>query len=386
MNQPLQLLSLLRPDIDHFWQVELDVRYTGHHYHHLETISTWAKTQPRKLQWERASQYYIPAIHGSWSNFTEAIANRTKDGGIWGAVRTQGVEPVGPQPPTESPNDDSSKWGVGEEADFINLAPVFDVAGSGYIFKDAKDHYPEGKKTPAQATATSALTRVSKRLLRAMHHGQINLGLHMFPEMYPESTALHHGLKIVVFPLPMYLDYAKLPELIERHFNDKEGRTLMNVPYQYSDVWHRMSYWANIDKKTTFGDELYKRWLAYVGVASCSVGGSLLMLSRVVTRPRGCACLGSFSIRSREFEQRPQPRGDGQMTDLQSGIYTSKRLMSSDQTTHLYRSCSSVTCSRLANRKARKLAIAALMRQDVRERDFDTHFIHTLSWNITGCA
>ena len=183
---------------------------------------------------------------------------------MWGPDKTDGVEPIGPQPPTGSPLEETGEWGVGEEADFINVAPIFDTIGSGYIFKDAKDHYPDGKNTPARATATGPLTRTSKRLLRAMHHGQVTLGLHMFPEMYPESTALHHGLKIVVFPLPTYLDYAKPPSMIERHFNDREGRTLMNVPYGYSDVWHRMTYWAQIDKKTTFADELYKRFLAYV--------------------------------------------------------------------------------------------------------------------------
>ena len=267
----MELLSLLRPDIEYFLQLELDARYTGHHYHHFETIRAWAANEPRRLQWERASRYYVPSVHGTWSNFTQTIANITKGGGVWGPVRTTGIEPVGPEPPTAKPEEDNFEWGVGEEADFINLAPVFDVEGSGFLFKNAKDHYPDGKKTPARATATVPITRFSKRLLRAMHHGQMSLGISMFPEMFPESTALHHGLKLVVFPLPVYMDYAKNPEAIERTFNADEGKTLLNPPYKYGDIWHRMTYWHAMDRKTNFPDELYKRWLGYVSTISfCS--------------------------------------------------------------------------------------------------------------------
>ena len=190
-------------------------------------------------------------------------------------MRTTGIEPVGPEPPTATPEEDNFEWGVGEEADFINLSPVFDVEGSGFLFKNAKDHYPDGKKTPARATATVPISRFSKRLLRAMYHGQASLGIAMFPEMFPESTALHHGLKLVVFPLPVYMDYAKNPEAIERTFNADEGKTLLNPPYKYGDIWHRMTYWHSMDRKTSFPDELYKRWLGYVSTMSfCSLSHS----------------------------------------------------------------------------------------------------------------
>ena len=99
-----------------------------------------------------------------------------------------------------------------------------------------------------------------------MHHGQVKLGVHMFPEMYPESTAVHHGLKLVVFPMPVYMDYAKSPEEIERNFNADEGKTLLNSPYKYPDIWRRMTYWHTMDRKTNFPDELYKRWMGYVSL------------------------------------------------------------------------------------------------------------------------
>lgn len=193
------------------------------------------------------------------------IENATTSGGVWGPIRTQGIKPIGPEPPTVLPSEDNYSWGVGEEADLVDMAPVFDVEGSNFLFKDVKDHYPDGERTPARATANTSLIRMSKRLLRTMHHGQVNLGLHMFPEMYAESTALHHGLKLLVFPSPTYLDYAKSPAVIEEIFNADKGSTLLDVPYRYSDIWHRMSYWSSMDRKTNYADELYKRWLAHGG-------------------------------------------------------------------------------------------------------------------------
>ena len=257
----------------------MDVRYTGHHYHHLETISEWAKQQPRKYLWERASRYYIPYIHGNWTNFMEIVANQTllmvkpteqagnpENGGVWGPERTEGIEPVGPIPPTESSDQDNYVWGVGEDADMINLAPVFDPVGTAFVSKDKVEHYPDGNHTPRRATGTTSMIRLSKRLLRAMHHGQVTSGFHMPPEMYPESTALHHGLKLVVFPLPVYLDFAKSPENMNAAFNAAEGKTVLDTPPKHDGTWHRMSYWASIDEKTTYPDELYKRWLGYVSL------------------------------------------------------------------------------------------------------------------------
>lgn len=279
MTQTLQLLSLVRPDLEHFWLIDLDVRYTGHHYHHLETMSTWAKEQPRKFLWERASRYYIKDVHGPWANFSSLIANHTIVGfekpgeeggswGIWGPQLTQGIVPIGPEPPTNSPEEDDFQWGVSEEADMINLAPVFDTTGTTFVAKESVDHYPTGTQTPRRATGTTSMMRVSKRLLRAMHHGQITLGASMAPEMYPASTALHHGLKLVVFPTPVFLDFAKSPQAINQAFNQDEGKTVLNLPPLHDGTWHRMSYWASIDDKTTYPDELYKRWLGYVSSMS----------------------------------------------------------------------------------------------------------------------
>lgn len=206
------------------------------------------------------------------ANQTSQATKKAEDGessgkgGVWGPEKTEGIDPVGPSLPTESSENDNYEWGVGENADMINLAPVFNPQGSSYVFKDKVEHYPEGNHTPRRATGTTSMVRFSKRLLRAMHHGQMTSGFYMPPEMYPQSTALHHGLKLVVFPLPIYLDFAKSPENMNAAFNAAEGRTVLNNPPIHDGTWHRMTYWASIDEKTTYPDELYKRWLGYVSI------------------------------------------------------------------------------------------------------------------------
>ncbi|KAL8902772.1 MAG: hypothetical protein Q9207_004400 [Kuettlingeria erythrocarpa] len=59
MTQPLQLFSLLRPDFDMYWQAELDVRYTGHHYHHFEPIRQWAQKKPRSSSRDAQTYFYF---------------------------------------------------------------------------------------------------------------------------------------------------------------------------------------------------------------------------------------------------------------------------------------------------------------------------------------
>lgn len=40
LNQGLQVFAELHPEFDHFWQMELDVRYTGHWYNFLENADS----------------------------------------------------------------------------------------------------------------------------------------------------------------------------------------------------------------------------------------------------------------------------------------------------------------------------------------------------------
>ncbi|KAL9593022.1 MAG: hypothetical protein Q9179_006161 [Wetmoreana sp. 5 TL-2023] len=255
MTQPLQLFSLLRPEFDLYWQFELDVRYTGHHYHHLEAIRQWAQKRPRKLQWERAAYFYSPFIHQTWSKFCRKIQDMFTDRGIWGAVTTTGISPVGPSPSTSSPEEDDFEWGVGEPADFINISPIVDPVQTHMMFRDWVDNYPDGLSTPRRVAAVTPMIATSKRLLRAMHHSQVTMGAHMMPEMFPASSALQHGLKAVAFPEPVYLDIDdKTPEELESIFNDQTITGMWNGSSPNSKLAQHISYWWSAGFKPEYSN------------------------------------------------------------------------------------------------------------------------------------
>ena len=113
------------PKFDHYFNWEFDTRFTGHHYNLLEKLATFAKKQPRKGLWERNERYYIPSFHDRFSTFRLAVQKVAGDESIWVPPPTPGVDPVGPKAPSLEPKDDSFHWGVGEEADYISLAPMF---------------------------------------------------------------------------------------------------------------------------------------------------------------------------------------------------------------------------------------------------------------------
>ncbi|KAL8824688.1 MAG: hypothetical protein Q9170_008075, partial [Blastenia crenularia] len=263
MTQPLQLFSLLRPDFDLYWQLELDVRYTGHHYHHLEAIRRWAQKQPRRLLWERDAYFYSPYIHKTWENFSSKVRHATNGGGIWGALTTTGITPVGPKPPTEVAEEDDFEWGVDEPADMINVSPIIDPVQTHMMFRNVLENYPDGKEnTPRRAGPVTPMIAVSKRLVRAMHHSQTTMGTHMMPEMLPESTALQHGLKAVTFPEPVYLDIDdKTPEELESIFNTQDDSGMWNGGSPNSRLAQHISYWWSTGFKPDFSNVLYRRWL-----------------------------------------------------------------------------------------------------------------------------
>ena len=280
----------------------MDSRFTGHHYQHLETIAAWAQKQPRRLLWERSSRYFIANVHGNWLNFSQTIENATADGGIWGPVRVDGIEPVGPDPPVQSPQLDNYEWGVGEDADLITAAPVADATGSGS--SDSIMNYPSGGDVRSRITALSIMTRFSKRLLRAMHHGQLALGTTMPADRFPASTALHHGLKLVKFPIPIFLDYAKAPVDVEYEFNFREGLDIYDAASKFDSIGHRMTYYDTKDKQANFADDMYKRWLGYVstrlllGMRMMDVWPGMLLTVRQGKDPREKLCMPGMLLHS----------------------------------------------------------------------------------------
>ena len=168
MNQPLQLFSIMNPDFAFVWQFELDVRYTGSWYNFLGNADSWARKQPRKLQFERAAKFYIPSFHGSYANFSDSVEAANPDGGVWGPVQSGAVlHPLGPEPSTKTAAEDDYTWGVGEEADVISVSPIIDLNHTE-LFKLFKiSNFPEGQDPPRRSLMVTPVVRLSGHLLKS---------------------------------------------------------------------------------------------------------------------------------------------------------------------------------------------------------------------------
>ena len=205
----VQKFSHEHPQFDYIWNWEMDFRYTGHHYDLLEKLAKFAKKQPRKYLWERNERWYIPEYHGDYdTEFREDVAERHGNDTVWGPPDLPFVKPVGPKPPVASYKDDNYEWGVGEEADFLTVGPMFDPIGSQWIIANHVWGYnDENHKSTDLPRRTTIVTqsRVSRRLLDIMHVENMR-GNHVASEMTPQTVALLHGFKAVYAPHPVLMD------------------------------------------------------------------------------------------------------------------------------------------------------------------------------------
>ncbi|KAG8533441.1 uncharacterized protein KY384_002224 [Bacidia gigantensis] len=288
----LQYFSTQHPEYEHLWNWELDVRYTGHWYHLFERVRQWTRDQPRKGLWERNGRFYIPSVHGSWEDFKQMVRVQSEMGtespnNIWSGLKSGNSEVPGlPQGKTdkpvwgpESPEDmladqedptpatsiekDHYEWGVGEEADLITFSPLFDPDGTTWFYTDDVTGYNTTTGLPPRRSAIGASSRLSRRLLQRMHRETILARHHMFSEMWPASIALHHGLKAVYAPHPVYID---------RRWPTKYLADVMNGGRNGASGGARTSVYGgrehNFKGQTWFYDagfspNLWRRWLGY---------------------------------------------------------------------------------------------------------------------------
>lgn len=276
-HQPVQWLALSRRQFTHFWIVEQDFRYTGHNYEFFNAVDAWARKQPRENIWERSSQFYIPAVHKTWDNFVKLIKQNTPSG--------KGV--LGPQPPPKTPSYSSFEpaiplpspipkdWGVGEDADFLSLAPIWDPKGSGWVFESFKHGYPDS--TPLRVSPPNA-GRFSRRLLLLTHEEQVAHGTWVAGEATNPTTALHHGLKAVYVPHPLYFDEDIDHKALYSVFNGAEaGKTFdttkahegLLLRPEWKDRWLRVSFsWSN-----QMAEELYRWFVVHEKKSTKGVNG-----------------------------------------------------------------------------------------------------------------
>jgi hypothetical protein len=265
--QPVQWLALSRPEFTHFWVMEQDFRYTGHNYEFFNSAGEWARKQPRDNLWERNSQLYFPAVHKTWDNFVQIINQNTPLG--------QGV--LGPRPPPRTENYASFEpaiplpspvpkdWGVGEDADVISLSRIWDPVGSGWVFETYMKVFPPD--TPRRTSPPNS-GRFSRRVLLLTHEEQVKHGTCVAGEATNPTTALHHGLKAVYVPHPMYFDEDIDHKALYRLFNGHEAGEAFDTTKAHEGMakpkkirWRRLTFsWVN-----QLAEELYKWWIVSDG-------------------------------------------------------------------------------------------------------------------------
>lgn len=204
--QPLQLFAHFYPEFDHFWQFEMDTRFTGDVGKMLRAFNDFGKEEPSKQARERASWTYMPRVHGTYEKFSAAI-NETMGGeAAWGPVKMGKIKPIGPKMPVDGPKGDNFRIGVGQDADLLLLGQLHEVrriqTGNDWIFKDWY-RGGEGMNDP-RFVSVPAQARASQELLEAIHIAQHKTGIRVPSEATLPTFALWHGLKVVGLPIPKY--------------------------------------------------------------------------------------------------------------------------------------------------------------------------------------
>jgi hypothetical protein len=219
---PVQMFMQEFREFDFVWNWEMDSRIIGHNYDILTKLGEFGKKQPRKGLWERNERYYIPSFYGSYdSQFRATVERAVGNETIWGAAPIPIVEPLGPKPPVPTPQEDDYEWGVGEEADLIELAPMFDPVNSGWVMRNSIWGYrsldfPWGR-LPRRATIITQ-SRLSRRMIDVMHYEDMR-GNHVASEMAAQTTALLHSLKAVFAPMPVFFDRGWSGAQLAKWFN-----------------------------------------------------------------------------------------------------------------------------------------------------------------------
>ena len=199
----------------------MDTRLTGNTLEYLEALSGFAKASPRKQAFERGSFRYIPEVHGKYENFL-AVVNSSVDGrGVWGPLRIPEIpKPIGPRPPSTDPIDDNFQWGVGEDADFVPTVPCKSLPlTTSWLYTNTLSGFKSGEKTP-RLFCPQAVSRMSWKLLNAVHKAQVEKGLYIPSEATMPSFALWHGLKLSQPPQP-WIILAREDILQDAHAIDK---------------------------------------------------------------------------------------------------------------------------------------------------------------------
>lgn len=254
-HMPLQWFAQHHTQYEHFWNWEMDIRYTGHYYEFFDRLGQWAKSQPRHGIWERSAKYYFEKLHGTWTEFSN-IVERENPVSISGPFHFNGSSLL-----ESHVQYNASDAGAGEDADLITLSPLFDPEDSGWYFERDVTGYNTQLPVPPRRIAIIAAGRVSRHLLDLMHKEMVELKHTMWTEMWAPSIALHYGLKATFAPHPVYYDRDWPITTADRIFNaGKHGSSGGNASSVFGAFEHNFfgsTWYCN----ARFAGDLWRAWL-----------------------------------------------------------------------------------------------------------------------------
>ncbi|KAB5585053.1 hypothetical protein GE09DRAFT_13060 [Coniochaeta sp. 2T2.1] len=214
--QPMQLLALHHPEFDHYWQLEMDMRFLGDAGQYLDRLSAFARAEPRKQALERSTFQYMPSKFPSYAAFTSAVDSAARQSShVWGPLRIRDIAPIGPVPPVRSSKSDDFAWGVGEDADVVTTSFCTDVLAptTAWVYKGWRGGF--GSDVP-RFFCPPAIMRASRTLLLAIHEAQLVHAMRVPSEATLPSFALWHGLKLSYPPHPLFMKQQGTEEGEER--------------------------------------------------------------------------------------------------------------------------------------------------------------------------
>ena len=253
MHMALQWFALQHPEYEYYWNWEMDLRYVGHWYEFFDRTATWARQQPREGMWERANMFYMPSVHGDWDSFERFAVDNASLEPVSGPVTVPGYDV--PNITYHSGYDQDT-----DEADFITLDPMFDPNGTRWLYiNDISGYSFDYPKPPRRASIITA-SRLSRRLLLAMHNETYIAHHSMASEMFSLTMCLHYGLKAIYVPHPVYLEHDWPKNVFEDGFNG--GINGLNSPFgggTRNSNPRDLSYYYDSE----FAGPLWRRWLGY---------------------------------------------------------------------------------------------------------------------------
>lgn len=314
---PVLHFAVEHPEFEYVWHWHMDARYSGHWFRLVDRAAAWTRSQPRKGLWERGGRFYVPGVHGSWEDFGNLVHSQVECGSrvspelceavkrkdiktsdkerllpprekpVWGPVPLQPDDFV-PMPdidtyPSTSYESDGRTWGIGEEADLITFNPLFDPAGTSWPWRGDASGYNatvsanDPSYPPRRASVGTTSGRLSRRLLLAMHREATDLTRspghrhRLFSDMWPPTVALHHGLKAVFVPHPVWTERAWPSDYLDAVLNSgRNGAASCAQTAVLGGGEHNFWGMTWFHHRAEFASKLWRRWLG----ASVSEGGS----------------------------------------------------------------------------------------------------------------